>query len=175
MSTSHRSDRASTPPRRRPPKKSYAQRAGRMVAILLFYVFVGSFCVVAVSAVASQLFWPEPGGNQPVKCTDGLVDLANAVVRASSAAAGVHAEAEALRLFRQALAPEWDAQADVTQACRGNETNEGALDAIVRLRYAEEHAVRRGAGTLAPLRAQVRSILAPLRTSAPATSALEAP
>lgn len=146
-----------------------------MAAILLFYGFVATFLVVSVSQVASQLFWPEPRGPQPASCGEGLQGLADAVVRARAASAGVHTEAEALRRFRQALAPEWDARATITSVCSGDESNERALDAIVRLRYAEEHAVRRGAGDLAPLRAKVRSILAPLRKAQPAPRPPEAP
>ena len=65
----------------------------------------------------------------------------------------------ALARFRSTLAPAWTYRDGVAASCRGSEDNERALDAIERLRYAEEHAARREAGDLAPLRRRVRAIV----------------
>ena len=57
------------------------------------------------------------------------------------------------------LDPEWTYRDGVAATCRGSVEDERALDAIERLRYAEEHAARREAGDLAPLRRRVRAIV----------------
>jgi hypothetical protein len=100
-----------------------------------------------------------PAGPSFKVCRDGLLALHGAVERARRAAAGTDGEDAALDRFRSALTPEWGYRDDVAGACRGKAEDEGALDAIERLRYAEEHAVRREAGELAPLRRRVEAIV----------------
>jgi len=81
------------------------------------------------------------------------------VERARGAAPGTDGEDAAIERFRAALLPEWGHFDGVAVSCKGSEKDEGALDAIERLRYAEEHAVRREAGDLAPLRRRVQGII----------------
>lgn len=92
-------------------------------------------------------------------CREGLLALARAVDRAREAAPGTDGEDAALNRFRSALEPEWTTRDGIAAMCRGSTENERALDAIERLRYAEEHAARREAGDLAPLRRRVRAIV----------------
>ena len=122
----------------------------------------------AVQVTRQVFFDPCPGGlSCPGSatavsfktCRDGLLALHTAVERARQAAAGTDGEDAALARFRTALTPEWGFRDDVAAACRGKAEDEGALDAIERLRYAEEHAVRREAGELAPLRRRVEAIV----------------
>jgi hypothetical protein len=55
--------------------------------------------------------------------------------------------------------PEWDRYDPIAASCRGQSRFSVALDAIERLRYAEERAVRRDTTELAPLRRKVGQIL----------------
>ncbi|MEP7123592.1 MAG: hypothetical protein ABJE95_21870 [Byssovorax sp.] len=151
---------------RRPPPS--ARRTGRRVAIGGFWAVTVAVAVASAFQVSQQvLFNPCPGGlscsGAPAasftSCREGLLALHSAVERARLAAAGTDGEDAALARFRAALTPEWGHRDDVAAACHASADDEGALDAIERLRYAEEHAVRREAGELAPLRRRVEAIV----------------
>lgn len=145
------------------------RRRGRLVASALFWALtVGVALTSAVQVTRQVLFDPCPGGLSCPgtatavsfkTCREGLLALHTAVERARQAAAGTDGEDAALAHFRAALTPEWGFRDDVAAACHGSAEDEGALDAIERLRYAEEHAVRREAGELAPLRRRVEAIV----------------
>ena len=78
----------------------------------------------------------------------GMCSAADGFYRASgevAAASGTEGEDKALEQFRRALEPEWSSRDAIARSCRGSAVDERALDAIERLRYAEEHAVRREA------------------------------
>jgi hypothetical protein len=129
----------------------------------LYYATVLAMIFATIWQISRQLFYfPEPtsayGG-----CREGLEALAAAVERARSAAPGLDGEDAAIRRFRLALSPAWGYRDQIADSCKGAHENEHALDAIERLRYAEEHAVRREAGDLAPLRRKIGAILAPGR------------
>ena len=145
------------------------RRRGRLVASALFWALTVGLAVASAVQVTRQVFFdPCPGGLSCSgsatavsfkTCREGLLALHTAVERARQAAAGTDGEDAALARFRTALTPEWGFRDDVAAACRGSAEDEGALDAIERLRYAEEHAVRREAGELAPLRRHVEAIV----------------
>ncbi len=100
----------------------------------------------------------QPAGQEAPTCHRGLRSLFDALTRARDAAAGSEGgEDEALGRFRRALEPEWSLRDNVASRCRGSARDAATLDAIERLRYAEEHAVRREAGELAPLRRKVQA------------------
>ncbi len=84
------------------------------------------------------------------------------------AAEGESEVGAALARFRDALQPEWSHFEAVRRACKVTEIDQHSLDAVERLRYAEEHAVRREAGSLEVLRKQVAKELQ--ATSAASTS-----
>jgi hypothetical protein len=133
-----------------------SKRTGRRVAIALLFAFLFAFVGAATAQITTQLFFrtePEPFPFQG--CRDGLVALHGAVGRAAHAAAGESDVGVALGKFRAALVPEWDHIEGVRKACSANEADARSLDALERLRYAEEHAVRREAGSLEVLRKQV--------------------
>ena len=173
-------------PRRAPAS---ARRSGRRAAIGVFWAVTVAVALASAFQVSQQvLFNPCPGGLSCsptptaatfTTCRDGLLALHAAVERARLAAAGTDGEDAALARFRAALTPEWGHRDDVAAACHGAAEDEGALDAIERLRYAEEHAVRREAGELAPLRRRVEAIvdreLARPATQAPALPAHPTP
>lgn len=135
------------------------RRTGRRIAQGLYWGVVAAICVAAAAQITRQVLF-EPAAQPPYpSCREGLLELHRAVDRARLAAAGTDGENEALARFRSALMPEWGYRDGVAAQCQGKKTEEGALDAIERLRYAEEHAVRREAGELAPLRRRVQVIV----------------
>ena len=85
--------------------------------------------------------------------------LAAAIERARESAPGTDGEDAAVDRFRNEIDGTFRYRDAIATSCRGAPDNEGALDAIERLRYAEEHAVRREAGDLALLRRRVQAIV----------------
>lgn len=147
------------PEPRHPSSLSGPRALGRhIVAGLHISLVVAIILVGAVQVTRAVLF--EPGPPAPyATCSDGLHELYRAVVRAREAAAHTDTgENAALGRFRDALQPEWRFRDGVAQLCRAA-GDERALDAVERLRYAEEHAVRREAEELAPLRRRVQTIV----------------
>jgi hypothetical protein len=92
------------------------------------------------------------------------------VERARTAASVTDGEDAALDRFRRALQPDWDDRDHIEELCQPSPSSMAALDAIEQLRYAEEHAVRREAAELAPLRRRVQA-MAPQWAPAPAETA----
>jgi hypothetical protein len=84
-------------------------------------------------------------------------------------------EDAALADFRRALSPEWDDRDHIEDLCRPSPSSMAALDALERLRYAEEHAVRREAAELAPLRRRVQAIVPREQSSTAAEPTSPAP
>jgi hypothetical protein len=125
-------------------------------------VYYGMVALVG-TAVAVQITMQvhfEPAPLAPSTCREGLRALFDAVARAREAGAVAEGgEDAALARFRTALEPEWSSRDGVASRCRGSAKDAAALDAIERLRYAEEHAVRREAGELAPLRRKVQALV----------------
>jgi hypothetical protein len=126
----------------------------------LFYGLATWICVVGAIQVTRQVFFSAERPHPYPSCREGLRALAAAVDRARRTAPGLEGVEEvAIARFRRSLEPEWSFRDNVASACRGRAEDEGALDTIERLRYAEEHAVRREAGDLAPLRRRVQTIV----------------
>lgn len=144
------------------PRPTGGERAGRRVAIVVFYAIVAAFCVASTVQITRQVFFLDETATSYATCEEGLRALAAGVARARDAASqkegGEEGEQGALGTFRGALRPEWDHRDEIARRCQ-TDAQKGALDAIERLRYAEEHAVRREAGDLAPLRRKVQALL----------------
>jgi len=136
-----------------------ARRRGRRVAFAIYYAICGGICVAGAVQISRQVFGSPAGASPYAGCHEGLLALVSAVDRARSAAPGTDGEDAAIERFRGALLPEWSHRDSIAMACGENATDQRALDAIERLRYAEEHAVRREAGDLAPLRRRVQAIV----------------
>jgi hypothetical protein len=137
--------------------------------LTVYYAMVALVGGASAFQITRQVFF-EPSVPPPyTTCQQGLHALFGAVARAREAAAGAEGgEDAALARFRSALEPEWTYRDGVAALCRSSPAqpaqaksggDTGALDAIERLRYAEEHAVRREAGELAPLRRKVQAIV----------------
>lgn len=142
------------------PTKRSPRAIGRRIGAIVYWALVVGVSVTGAVQVTWQVLF-QPGPPAPyATCQDGLRALFGALVRARDAAGNTEAgEDAALARFRDALQPEWRYRDGVAAKCRGATKDEGALDAIERLRYAEEHAVRREAGELAPLRRRVQGIV----------------
>jgi hypothetical protein len=125
----------------------------------VFYGLVAALALTALVEISGQVFARSNGPVPYATCREGLLALAAAVDRARGAAGGDDGEAAAIGRFRAALEPEWSARDGVATLCGRDDADRGALDAILRLRYAEEHAARKEAGDLAPLRRRVRAIV----------------
>jgi hypothetical protein len=145
---------------------SVRRARGRRIAMTVYYIVVALVGGAAAVQITRQVLL-DPGASPgsvaavaPGSCHEGLRALFTAVARAREAAAGAGGgEDAALARFRGALTPEWAFRDGVAAQCRPSQADAGTLDAIERLRYAEEHAVRREAGELAPLRRKVQAIV----------------
>jgi hypothetical protein len=140
--------------------RSSPRARGRRIAAIMYWALVVAVCVAGAGQVSWQVLHASAPPAPYRSCREGLRALHDAVVRARDAAAHTDTgEDAALARFRDALQPEWTYRDGVAALCHPSPGDEGALDAIERLRYAEEHAVRREAGELAPLRRRVQAIV----------------
>lgn len=160
------------PAQETPSRSPRSPRArGRRIAILVYYAMVALVGGAAAVQITRQVFF-EPAPPAPfATCHEGLRALHTALGRAREAAARSEGgEDAALDRFRSALEPEWTYRDFVASRCRESTGDAATLDAIERLRYAEEHAVRREAGELAPLRRKVQAIVDGGRSPSPPES-----
>jgi hypothetical protein len=128
--------------------------------MILYYTVVALVGGAAAVQITRQVMF-EPGPpSHYTTCHEGLRALFSAVARARDLAARSEGDEDtALTRFRTGLAPEWGLRDAVAAQCRPSTKDAATLDAIERLRYAEEHAVRREAGELAPLRRKVEAFV----------------
>lgn len=141
-----------------PPRDSLTPdeiRRGKRIAAVAFLGLVASWVLAASLQIIQQVLFPEVVPSPYPSCEAGLKQLRRAVDEARhSAAEGDEDPDEALARFRTALQPEWRYLEGIRATCQAPEELAG-LDALERLRYAEEHAVRREAASLAALRRRV--------------------
>ena len=153
------------------------RRLGRRAGQVVYYLAVGSFVAVATWQLTAQVFFQEPSpiGPAPQTCEAGLTSLLRGVDDARRAARSLEAEGNdeiALALFRGALEPVWSHRPTVGELCQGR-SQKRLLDAIDRLRYSEEHGVRKQASELSALRRRVARLAAstlPHSTASPSTA-----
>ncbi|PIE05584.1 MAG: hypothetical protein CSA75_03980 [Sorangium cellulosum] len=154
-----------------------AKDKGRRVIMIAYFVVVVVVCAICVVEISVQAFSRLRGRatDEKVQCMEGIRGLVAAVDRARSAVDGSNRkESDVVAQYRAGLEPEWSNRGAVRRACRNNADKLRALDAIIHLGFAEEHAVRRNAVELAPFRrraseslsAQIPA-LAPSATPAP--------
>jgi hypothetical protein len=143
------------------PTRSSARTRGRWIAFAIYYGIVVAICAAAAVQISQQVFFASSPPSPFATCREGLRALNAAVDRARKAAGpeGEDSEDRAIGRFRSALDPEWTYRDGIAASCKTSADDQRALDAIERLRYAEEHAVRREAGELAPLRRRVQGII----------------
>ena len=137
-----------------------ARRRGRIFALVVAYGLLAVFIVLASSDITRQLFGrPVAASTTPCATSLRLMVAALDNARDAAAVASERGEDAALEVFRGALGAPWRDTDGVERTCAGDARLRGGLDAIERLRYAEEHAVRREAAELAPLRRRVRALV----------------
>ncbi len=151
-------------------KQGSSRRRFRVAFAGVFYALTAAFVIAATAQITQQVFFASPGTGGLAACDEGLAALNGALSRARTAAPGTDGEDAAVQRFRAALMPEWTERDAVARLCSQTPNDRAALDAIERLRYAEEHAARREAHELAPLRRRVEAIgkgLGPSQAPAP--------
>lgn len=137
-----------------------SNRRARQIGAGVFLSFVVVWVIAASTQITLQIFWPEPTKNgPPLSCSETLLTLHQAVLSGQAAAEADTDAAAALGHFRAAVDPVWAAHANAKDVCV-SPADRRSLDALERLRYAEEHAVRREATSLAALRKQVAADVA---------------
>lgn len=145
-------------------QKSVSRRVARYrrAALGLGLLGIAAFVVMSVSQIVRQVFFPPIRGEHGATCRVELTRLYAALERATRAGEEEAEVSKAISAFRQSLQPEWDDFGAARQACEGAPETRRGLDALERLRYAEEHAVRLEASSLHVLRNRVRHDLGEL-------------
>src|SRR5262245_19506233 len=125
------------------PKRPSARTRGRWAALAVYYGIVVAICAAGAVQISRQVFFASSPPSPYSSCREGLRALSAAVERARRAAGtdGADSEDMAIARFRRALDPEWTYRDGVATSCKPSAADQRALDAIERLRYAEEHAV----------------------------------
>ncbi len=150
--------RASVPPTRTPsppldePDSGAIRRAKRIVTIV-FLTFVVGWVGFAAAQIIRDVLFAEPGSPPRPTCGAGLRYLSGALDQGRAAALKEEDPDRGLGAFRAAVEPAWRDLEGVRATCRTGPELRG-LDAVERLRYAEEQAVRREAASLSLTRQQ---------------------
>jgi hypothetical protein len=157
-------DAESTQPRSR------AQNIGRRIGQAVYYLAVGAFASTATWQITQQIFYPDPPAKSAstTSCEAGLRRLLSGIEAAKDAASRqdelrqpdetLDPEA-ALNRFRAAITPTWADRDAIGDRCTAPE-HKRLLDALDRLRYSEEHGVRKQAAELTALRLRVSKMAA---------------
>lgn len=154
-----------TPAAEKSPAELGAQR-GRRVALGIFYSLVVLLTLGLAGQISVMVLSPPKVAEQPgLDCKSGLSTLVAAISSARQAAESTPASPEiAVQRYREHLEPTWQSHRVVALACEkdGSPQSRELLDAVERLRYAEESAVRRDARDLAILRQKVAPLQKPM-------------
>lgn len=134
----------------------------RRAAFGLGLAGIAAFVAASIYQLVFQVFYPPIRDGAGETCRVELVKLYRGLERATRAGEEEADVSKAISAFRQSLRPEWDDFGSARQACDTDPETRRGLDALERLRYAEEHAVRLEASSLHVLRDRVRSDLGKL-------------
>jgi len=146
-------------------KPSRVRRRGRTIGAAAIVTIVTSFTAVCSVEIILQA-WTPTAAAATTPCRPGVTALIDAVRRARNAAAEVSGgEGQALSVYRRALEPEWSTVSAIGRECLGDAEAERALDAVDRLRYAEERAIRYEALDLEKRRREVDDLQKRLASS----------
>jgi hypothetical protein len=162
------------PPRRSDPPPSTVSRRGPRLAAISFLGFVVPWVAYISGQVVVQGLTPDVVPGPWTSCDEGRRSLERTLVSARSAAEEDLDPDQALRRFRELVGPTWRHLEALRRMCTSDDDRR-ALDALERLRYAEEHAVRREAASLAQLRRTVSATLGAPRASSAAPDASATP
>jgi hypothetical protein len=147
-----------------PRPLSRARRIGRRVGQAVYYSVVVGISVSVTWQITQQVFYPAvpETPRQWSTCEAGLKELLGGIEKAKRAADrqdGDMDEEAALNRFRIAISPSW-AHRDVVGSLCQAPAHKRLLDAMDRLRYSEEHGVRKQAAELTALRRRVGEMAA---------------
>jgi hypothetical protein len=139
-----------------------ARRLGRRAGQVVYYVVVGAFAFTSTWQTTRQVFFPDTpaAGTGPTTCEDGVRSLQTgieAATRAANRPKGDEDEEAALLRFRSAISSTWAHREAIGELCQDND-HQRLLDALDRLRYSEEHGVRKQATELSALRLEVAKL-----------------
>ena len=149
---------SSPPPRPATSDQPARRPLGPRLAAVGFLGFVVPWVFYISAQIVVQVLWPDVSPSPWGSCADGRRALAASLERAAREAEGNDDPDEALRRFRASISTEWRHVEGVRATCSTSDDRR-ALDALERLRYAEEHAVRREVSSLARLRREVSATL----------------
>jgi hypothetical protein len=153
------------------PKVDARRRGKRIIAagfVTLATVFIGLSALEIIPQVFGWGVQPLPvaaGPRSPAPgpaCAEGVAQLAAALDRGLAAASGMRTadEEAAVASFHASLSPEWDGEANVAASCSsGPPRGADAFAALLRLKLAEEHFVRKNVVEIAPLRRDIAAYL----------------
>ena len=136
------------------------------MAQILYYAATGALCAAATVQIASRVFFRDaPAPTDHKTCRDGLLALHRSIDDGRQKAANLpDASGErTLAIYREGVEVGWAQRDAVEKLCQDDAHGLTTLDALVRLRYAEELGARGRAAELSALRQRVRDSL--LRTS----------
>lgn len=145
-----------------PPRSDRSRRRGRRIAQILYYAGAGALCVAATVQITRQVYFADTPPEANVdSCRQGLLALHGAIEAGREEAAKLPdaSQEQALRAYRGEVEPGWHERQAVENLCQGDAEALGTLDALGRLRYAEEQGVRGRAAELSALRQRVRQRL----------------
>ncbi len=140
------------------------RRIGRRVGQGVYYSVVLFICVSVTWQITQQVFFPDAAlaAADSISCEQGLSQLLAGIEDAKRAAdrqVGDADEEAALNRFRAAISATWVGRDSLADKCQAPE-HKRLLDAMDRLRYSEEHGVRKQAAELAALRWRVGQMAA---------------
>ncbi len=148
-----------------------ARLYGRRIAQAVYYALAAALAMAFTVQITNQVFFAPETIDTPhfQNCEEGLDALYQAIERgraeAQRGSEGEPNEEAALARYRAQVQPAWRHRVEVAQLCRGDESG-SLLDALERLRYSEEHGVRRQAAELTELRQRVRRMFTEQRSKA---------
>jgi hypothetical protein len=150
---------SSSPPPRPAASEQLARRPlGPRIAAVGFLGFVIPWVFYISAQIVVQVLWPDVVPSPWAGCSEGRRGLAASLERAAREAEENDDPDEALRRFRTSISTDWRHVEGVRTTC-STPDDRRALDALERLRYAEENAVRREVSSLARLRREVSATL----------------
>lgn len=145
----------------RPPntERERCRAKARQWVFGLFASLVILFVAVIAMEVSLQAFASSKTASESTRCVAGIASLWNAIDQARGTLARTELpEEEAVLAFRNSLEIAWSHYDAIRQACSLNPSHVQTLDALERLRYAEETTVRRESSELGSLRRHAREL-----------------
>lgn len=134
---------------------------GKAFGMALFGILVGGITLVFSVQILRQTFAPVAPPTE-LRCPEALTSLWAALSRARQSAAEQAGELASVESFRRGLVPEWALAPHLERLCAGDPQQQRGAQALLRLRYAEESAVRFGSRELSVRRRQVADLVSEL-------------